>query len=66
MDRRRRGVYRLLLVLGAWQPGAFAKPVTFDANFHETRGEVTRLVWFATNDPTQPQIEVRITADVKQ
>ena len=38
--------------------------VTFDADFHETRGEVTRLVWFATNDPTQPWVEVRITADV--
>lgn len=39
--------------------------VTFDADFHETRGEVTRLVWFATNDPTQPWVEVRITADVR-
>ena len=39
--------------------------VTFDANFHETHGEVTRLVWFATNDPTQPWVEVRITADVQ-
>ena len=39
--------------------------VTFDASFHTTRGEVTRLVWFATNDPTQPWVEVRITADVQ-
>lgn len=39
--------------------------VTFDANFHETQGAVTRLVWFATNDPTQPWIEVRIAADVR-
>jgi hypothetical protein len=39
--------------------------VTFDANYHETQGEVTRLVWFATNDPTRPWVEVRITADVR-
>ena len=39
--------------------------VTFDANFHETSGEVTRLVWFATNDPAQPWVEVRIAADVR-
>ncbi|MBU0702422.1 MAG: DUF1573 domain-containing protein [Chloroflexi bacterium] len=39
--------------------------VTFDANYHETQGEVTRLVWFATNDPTQPWVEVRIAADVR-
>jgi hypothetical protein len=39
--------------------------VTFDADFHETQGQVTRLVWFATNDPTQPWAEVRVTADVR-
>jgi hypothetical protein len=39
--------------------------VTFDADFHATSGEVTRLVWFATNDPTRPWVEVRITADVQ-
>jgi hypothetical protein len=39
--------------------------VTFDANYHETRGEVTRLVWFATNDPAQPWVEVRIAANVR-
>jgi hypothetical protein len=39
--------------------------VTFDANAHETRGQVVRLVWFATNDPTQPWVEVSITADVQ-
>ncbi|MEE8389860.1 MAG: DUF1573 domain-containing protein [Anaerolineae bacterium] len=39
--------------------------VIFDANFHPTSGEVTRLVWFATNDPTQPWVEVRIAADVQ-
>jgi hypothetical protein len=39
--------------------------VVFDANFHPTSGEVTRLVWFATNDPTQPWIEVRVSADVR-
>ena len=38
--------------------------VTFDPDFHEVQGEVVRLVWFATNDPTQPWVEVRITADV--
>ena len=38
---------------------------TFDPDYHETRGEVVRLVWFATNDPTQPWVEVRITADVQ-
>jgi len=40
--------------------------VTFDADYHPTRGEVTRLVWFATNDPTQPWVEVRFTADVRR
>jgi len=39
--------------------------VTFDPNYHEIQGEVSRLVWFATNDPTQPWVEVRITADVE-
>ena len=39
--------------------------VTFDADAHDTRGQVIRLVWFATNDPTQPWIEARITADVQ-
>ena len=39
--------------------------VTFDADFHETSGEVTRLVWFSTNDTTQPWVEVRITAEVR-
>ena len=36
--------------------------VTFDADFHPTRGDVVRLVWFATNDPTQPRVELRLTA----
>jgi hypothetical protein len=39
--------------------------VTFDPDFHVTEGEVTRLVWFATNDPTQPWAEIRISADVQ-
>ena len=39
--------------------------VTFDADFHETSGQVTRLVWFATNDPTEPWGEARLIADVK-
>ncbi|NIN66941.1 MAG: DUF1573 domain-containing protein [Anaerolineae bacterium] len=38
--------------------------VIFDPDFHDVRGEVTRLVWFGTNDPTQPWVEVRITANV--
>ena len=39
--------------------------VNFDLDFHEIQGEVTRLVWFATNDPSQPWVEVRITAVVE-
>lgn len=39
--------------------------VTFDPDFHTTEGPVTRLVWFATNDPGQPWVEVRFTADVQ-
>lgn len=39
--------------------------VTFDPDFHATQGPVSRLVWFATNDPTQPWAEVRILADVQ-
>ena len=38
--------------------------VVFDPDFHRTEGETVRLVWFATNDPTQPWVEVRIEADV--
>jgi hypothetical protein len=39
--------------------------VAFDAGFHATSGEATRLVWFATNDPTRPWVEVRISANVE-
>lgn len=39
--------------------------VTFDPDFHMTQGEVVRLVWFATNDPSQPWAQLRITADVR-
>lgn len=39
--------------------------VTFDPDFHPTEGEVVRLVWFATNDPTQPWAELRFTAVVQ-
>jgi len=39
--------------------------VTFDPDFHPTEGEVTRLVWFATNDPAQPWVEVRLSAAVE-
>jgi hypothetical protein len=38
--------------------------VTFDPDFHEVRGNVVRLVWFATNDPAHPWVELRITANV--
>jgi hypothetical protein len=38
--------------------------VTFDPDYHVTTGEVLRLVWFATNDPEQPWVEVRIMAVV--
>jgi hypothetical protein len=38
--------------------------VFFDADYHQTRGEVVRVVWFATNDPTYPWGEVRVTANV--
>ncbi len=40
--------------------------VTFDADFHPVKGAVTRVVWFATNDPTNPWVEVRITATVQR
>ncbi|HSJ56330.1 MAG TPA: DUF1573 domain-containing protein [Anaerolineae bacterium] len=39
--------------------------VTFDPDYHPTEGEVVRLVWFATNDPTQPWVEVRFSAEVE-
>jgi hypothetical protein len=39
--------------------------VTFDPDFHKTEGFVTRVVWFATNDPTQPWVEMRIDANVE-
>lgn len=39
--------------------------VIFDPDFHATEGEVVRLVWFATNDPRQPWVEVRLTAEVE-
>ena len=39
--------------------------VTFDPDFHLTQGDVVRLVWFATNDPTQPWAEVRLAANVE-
>lgn len=39
--------------------------VTFDANYHPASGPVSRLVWFVTNDPTRPWVEVEITADVR-
>jgi hypothetical protein len=39
--------------------------VTFDPDFHETRGEVTRVVWMVTNDPTQPWLEIVLKADVQ-
>ena len=38
--------------------------VTFDPNFHETSGPVTRLVWLETNDPDMPVVELRLDANV--
>lgn len=38
--------------------------VTFDPNFHETSGPVTRLVWLETNDPDTPVVELRTDANV--
>ena len=39
--------------------------VTFNPSFHQVEGDVVRLVWFGTNDPTQPWVEVRLTANVQ-
>ena len=39
--------------------------MVFDPDFHVTSGPVTRLVWFATNDLTQPWVELLITANVQ-
>lgn len=39
--------------------------VTFNPSFHQTVGDTTRLVWFGTNDVTQPWVELRIMADVQ-
>ena len=38
--------------------------VVFDPGFHETVGPVTRVVWVATDDPTQPMLEVQLQAHV--
>lgn len=40
--------------------------VTYDPDFHPTEGQVVRLVWFATNDPAQPWVEVRVLAETEQ
>jgi hypothetical protein len=34
-------------------------------DLHATQRPVKCLVWFATNDPTQPWTEIRITANVQ-
>ncbi len=39
--------------------------VTFDPDFHETIGEVTRVVWMQSDDPTRPWLEFSVTADVQ-
>jgi Protein of unknown function (DUF1573) len=39
--------------------------ITFNPSFHKVEGDVTRLVWFGTNDPTQPWVEVKLTANVQ-
>jgi len=38
--------------------------VTFNPSFHQVEGDVVRLVWFGSNDPTQPWVQVRLTANV--
>jgi len=38
--------------------------VTFDPNYHEASGPVTRLVWLETNDPEMPLVELRADANV--
>jgi hypothetical protein len=40
--------------------------VTFDAGAHgpEERGSVIRQVFIASNDPDQPELEFRLTADI--
>ena len=46
-------------------PGQRADLVmTFDPDFHETSGPVTRLVWLETNDPEMPLVELRADANV--
>ena len=37
---------------------------TFDPNYHDTTGPVTRLVWLKTNDPDMPLVELRMDAVV--
>ena len=39
--------------------------ITFNPSFHKVEGDVVRLVWFGSNDPTQPWVEVRLTANVE-
>ena len=39
--------------------------ITFNPGFHKVEGDVVRLVWFGSNDPTQPWVEVRLTANVQ-
>jgi hypothetical protein len=39
--------------------------VTFDPDYHVTTGEVTRVVWMRSDDPTQPWLEFRVMADVQ-
>lgn len=33
--------------------------ITYDPNFHFARGPITRVVYLVTNDPRQPEVEVR-------
>jgi hypothetical protein len=39
--------------------------VIFDPDYHVTVGEVTRVVWMVSDDPTQPWLEIMVTADVQ-
>ena len=54
------------LSAGVIQPGERADlQVVFDPDFHRTVGPVTRVVWAMTDDPTQPWIELKVSADVR-
>ncbi len=39
--------------------------VFFDPDFHKTVGQVTRVVWMKSDDPTRPWLEIRVEANVQ-